>query len=381
MHHKQSLTNNRRTQPSIVILNIRNNRDITSGLESSGISIYKIGNMSNNHENSIESSFQSYMTEIASSEGYKKIQSRIIKKTKRKKKIKIVHPLFLQCAEVTKDPYWASVFIEAAKGKFPRGFSFKNGILQYIRKTKKNIVDIPSMPTEARSLCIDFFQTYGRLRSPEDYIRESNARREKLLENTGFKSWSDIKKNSTKKLLLENYINWVSKKLDLDKKRKEQLITCVNLGLLEKRLKPVDILLKNGIISSINGLFHDLVTGFSIDPSRKGVKKSIKDIIPEEIYLDPAQTIEKIYIKNPNLTKLWKKRADNLNKESSVVGSSNINYLNVRSARNQTFMSSLDHDGLSESGISARSNLSRQQNISKPAFMDISEYSEDYIGS
>jgi len=238
------------------------------------------------------------------------------KKRKSKKKIKIVYPLFLKCADLTKDPFWASIFLEAAKGSLPRGFSIQNGILQHMKKNKKQTMDIPFNPLEAQSMCKDFFKTQGNLRSQQDYGHELEIRRQRLT-TTNIKIWSDIKKSSTKKLLLESYVNSVSNTLGLNKIQRDKLITCINCGFLSKRLNPVDVILEQGIVVQINGIYQE-GNEFVLDPGRKGTRKDLKHIMPESIYLDPGRTLDKIYLSKVNLQKDWEKKAGSINNTKTL---------------------------------------------------------------
>ena len=46
---------------------------------------------------------------------------------KGKKTLKpILHPIFEKCSCLTSDKFWQYIFMDCARGKFPRNFSYKN---------------------------------------------------------------------------------------------------------------------------------------------------------------------------------------------------------------------------------------------------------------
>ena len=78
-------------------------------------------------------------------------------KVKRKRpEKKVVNEIFEECSKITTDPYWISIFKDCARDKFPRGFSYKNGLITHRRGNKINRVTIPNFPTEAYSVAIEY---------------------------------------------------------------------------------------------------------------------------------------------------------------------------------------------------------------------------------
>src|SRR4051794_24053377 len=48
----------------------------------------------------------------------------------------IINPIFEKCAILTEDTFWKSTFSECARGRFPRGYSFKNNLITHKKGNK-----------------------------------------------------------------------------------------------------------------------------------------------------------------------------------------------------------------------------------------------------
>ena len=65
------------------------------------------------------------------------------KTTTRRRKKKILHPIFGECSKIATDPFWKDKFEKASYGKFPRGFSYNKDYLIYKRGIKNDSVVVP----------------------------------------------------------------------------------------------------------------------------------------------------------------------------------------------------------------------------------------------
>lgn len=189
---------------------------------------------------------------------------------KSKKTIKpIVNPIFETCTELISDPYWQGIFRDCARGKFPRGFSYKNGLINYRKGSKMIRLEVSKSPPEALQEVRDFFQKMAGLLSDEDRSRMKRLEEEQLLEQScqQFESWKDVKGDKLKDILISEFITDMCLKYDLDENAKRELFTNVRKGFMLKCFGAQNIEMENGRIVEIEGLSIDRETGESeIDP-------------------------------------------------------------------------------------------------------------------
>ena len=123
----------------------------------------------------------SYAITTVYSMPWMKKKSTTTKNNRTRKEKKVVHEIFDQCSELTEDQYWVSVLRDCARDKFPRGFSYKNGMLIHRRGNKLNRILIPNSPSEAFSICLSFFKSSAGLMSVTDRKKNAKRRREKIV--------------------------------------------------------------------------------------------------------------------------------------------------------------------------------------------------------
>jgi hypothetical protein len=199
------------------------------------------------------------------------------KKNKSKKIIKpVVNPIFEKCAELSPDPYWQGIFHDCARGKFPRGFTFKNGLINCRKGSKMTRLEISTSPTDALYEVKDFFQRMGGLLSDQDRARLKRQEDEKLIEESysrQIETWKDVQGEKLKDILISEFITDMVKKYNLNDESKAELITNVKKGFMLKCFGSHNIEMESGRIVEIDGLTVDSETGWSeIDPDIIKVK-------------------------------------------------------------------------------------------------------------
>ena len=191
-------------------------------------------------------------------------------KTKKKRaEKKVVNDIFETCSELTSDSYWISVFRECARDKFPRGFSYKNGLLIHRRGNKLKRILIPNSPHEAFSISVNFFKTAAGLMSNEDRKKLQKEEEEKLLETISAKElvWKDIKTERVKEILISEFVRDLSIKMEFDENKKKELSTTVKSGFMLKYFTGKNIVMEEGKVTNIIGLVYDKERNrFFIDP-------------------------------------------------------------------------------------------------------------------
>lgn len=192
---------------------------------------------------------------------------------KRKKTLKpILHPIFEKCANLADDKYWQAIFMDCARGKFPRGFTYKNNLITFRKANKLYRLEISNLPSDVYSSTIEFFNTTKGMMSAQDRKRVKKLEEEKLLEKLNSNTpitWKDIKTEKMKDILICEFIETLAEKLQLGIEDKKELVTTIKKGFMLKYFTGSNIEMENGRISEIDGLICDVKDGtveISIDP-------------------------------------------------------------------------------------------------------------------
>ena len=239
-------------------------------------------------------------------------------KTTRKLIAETGHPIFEQCCNFISDEFWKSILLESAKGKLPRGFTFSKSVLSFKKRTKTDMVEIPSDIHSATCVIIDFFRNKGGIRSPLDLEREKKEQEELLLIKAGqaLANWSSITSKILKKAYISEYISKMCNLYKLNDEEKKKFKTLINSGFLLGHLSKSNIIFNGYEIVEIVGLkYDDSNKGkkeFKLTASStiKGKKTSIKR-------KRGITTLEDLDVKNKcnsktlNFAKTWGNYVDN----------------------------------------------------------------------
>lgn len=234
-------------------------------------------------------------------------------KTKKKRvEKKVVHEIFEFCSELTTDPYWTSVFRECARDKFPRGFSYKNGLMIHRRGNKLKRIPIPNSPYEALSASISFFKESGGLMSATDRKKIQKEEEERLLESISMNmEWKDIKAERVKEILISEFVNDLARKMKFDNEKKMELVTTVKSGFMLKYFSGKNITMDEGKVIDIEGLVLDKDKNrFYIDPkyTSKRPGRKVKGLGIERVNKKPKVSFLNI----------WEKYLQGLDKNNTV---------------------------------------------------------------
>lgn len=203
----------------------------------------------------------------------------------------IIHPLFSECAHLTADPFWIEKFTQAAIGKFPPKFGFRDGIMVFKKGNKSKTIELPDNVYEAMGAAIAFFQSNGLIFSPTDerLIREVQEAQYRLEENLPPATWIDINKK-TQECMLSYYIIELHSVMELSLAEKEQLRQTIRVGISNNFFGKHNIQVQNNRIHAINGLLWDGEKRvFYINPELKPmVSRSYSRKKGSEPAIDPA---------------------------------------------------------------------------------------------
>lgn len=207
-----------------------------------------------------------------------------VKPRKSKAQPVIVHQIFMDCAQLTDDPLWKSVFENAAFGKFPRGFTYREGVLSYKVRSKVFTFEMPQLAYEALPQCVDFMKRTGKISSKADQEQDRAEIEERLQNQVTLDrcSWGDIKKKKVKALLISSYIEDTARAYHMTQKQKEYFKIVLNVGFSLGYLNKDDIVFEEGQVQNITGLVYDeALRKFVIDPSRTPKLKKTTKVTPE----------------------------------------------------------------------------------------------------
>jgi hypothetical protein len=172
----------------------------------------------------------------------------------------ILHPIFEKCAALTEDLFWQSTFMDCARGKFPRGYSYKNGLMTHKKGNKVTTLEIGNSSLKVFTDSMRFFQTVTGIMSLADRERMQQIEEEKLLEEAEINediTWKEIKTEKLKEVLMTEFINTLCKKCNFNEEEKKELTTTIKKGLMLKYFNSDNIIMNYGRITEIDGLIYD----------------------------------------------------------------------------------------------------------------------------
>ena len=218
------------------------------------------------------------------------------KVVRKKPERKALYPYFEECSKLTSDPYWIAIFSNAARGKMPRKFTYKNGVLSYKRGNRFVHLTLPSLPYEGASACIDFFNKNGGLMSELDSEKHQESRN--LLDSQSSddpenRQWKSFTRR-TKDILIDDYIYRMSEKYKLTPAEEQQLRYCINIAGIRQLVNNNTVEMYNQQIRDITILEYDTATRvFSITaqpgknraPARKS-RRTVNDSGDESEHVD-----------------------------------------------------------------------------------------------
>jgi len=245
---------------------------------------------------------------------------------KRKKTLRpIIHPIFEKCIALTEDPFWISIFNDCSRGKFPRGFNFKNNILLYKKGNKVTKAEITDSISEVFFTTMEFFRISGGIMSVSDRQKMKENEEKKLLEKLETKkeySWKEIKTEKIKEILINEFINKLAKNLDFNEEEKKDLTTTVKKGFLLKYFNSNNVKMSGFQIVEIEGLIYNEENNeYEIDSNYMNERKTKKEITT----LGIEKTEKKTEL---NFLFLWEKYLESLEnkktKKSNTYSSSYV---------------------------------------------------------
>ncbi len=230
----------------------------------------------------------------------------------------VIHSIFEECAKMTDDDYWKSIYNNCSKGKFPRGFSFKNNVLMHKKGSKVSTLQLDNCKTDTFISTRKFFQFTGGIMSVSDRKLLEDMEEDRLTELSNKEiTWKDIRLEKHKEMLILEYVNDMTKNYSLSDIEKKELTTVIKKGLMLKYFNGNDIIVKDKKIINIKGLIKNKETGlFDIDAKYIKYSETYSDSLGLDT--DKDEVVEFLNHWNKFLESLTLKR----NKKVSTYSSS-----------------------------------------------------------
>lgn len=178
---------------------------------------------------------------------------------------------FMDCKDLTMDPYWQEIFEQCSMGKYPRGMSvIQNDTICIVSGNGKN--------KEMISMDGDYFEIFKTLlrmfREKLGMMSERDAKKQKqeiseLKESLrkGYEgSWKQIKAKKIRNALLLDFVIDCKNKYNLSQQDTNNLFSMIKLGFIFKSITSDNIEYQDGIIQNIQGL--EFFEGTSSDQSK-----------------------------------------------------------------------------------------------------------------
>ena len=229
-------------------------------------------------------SLGNYSISISYGLPWKKKPEPAVTDKKRKKTLRpIINPIFEKCANLTEDKFWQTLFMDCARGKFPRGFTFKNGLITYKKGSKSFKLEISDSPAAAYSATMNFLQTVAGIMSVTDRQKLQKLEEEKLLtelEKENDITWKQVRTEKLKDILINEFIKDLATKMNFNEEENKELTTTVKKGFILKYFGSNNVKMKDGKIIEIEGLIYNEETKeYEIDEDyvqAKSIRKSNK---------------------------------------------------------------------------------------------------------
>ena len=170
---------------------------------------------------------------------------------------KVQYQVFQVLSGYTLDDYWKQLLLACSMGKFPRYVTYKDDLL--IHRRGRACSSIPLGLAHDQTIdfkrVLDFFRSLG-LSSLQDNeaARRIVDDKQKTLTAQVYNSWKDIKRPQLKEILLGDFVQNLSERLNLTSREHEYLQAQVAIAQLFKAINAQTVVMDDGKISEITGL-------------------------------------------------------------------------------------------------------------------------------
>lgn len=213
-------------------------------------------------------------------------------KTKTKE---IINQIFDDCRAVIEDNFWKDLLEDMAYGKMPRGFSFSDGVLKYVKGTKKQSIALPNNPL----MCIEEIKNFMR----NGNIISENDLTENKESNVTIK-WKALSKKAREYLIIE-YVYRTATQFNMTKEDRACFLELVN-DILFNYVDSSKVNLKLRQLDTVPGLLWKNGTPYR-DPALKIRQKSSKSSTKKDVEVS-------YYFSNS-----WKSIVNRIKKRNGII--------------------------------------------------------------
>lgn len=181
---------------------------------------------------------------------------------------KILYSIFEEASHFTNDNHWRTELIQASRGNFPTGFSYRDGIIYHRRKNKPKPTKqvISDNPEEAANEFITFMHSVGNY-SDNDMIRinESSHNWQSQIVNDEIRPWTQVPEKSRREYV-EKFVDRVVSTYNLTQPQSKSLKDSIQTGIVLGCFNKDNIIVLGNRIENINGIVYDSQIGlYKID--------------------------------------------------------------------------------------------------------------------
>lgn len=211
----------------------------------------------------------------------------------------VIHKVLEDAAEYTNDPFWKNKLLNAARGKFPKTFNYRDGFIVHRKRGTVKSVPLPQHGAEAVGVFITFLQDSGGIISDRDtqYNNNTVAIDEGLVENV-ILPWSKLPKK-TRDDMIECYVVKCCKGWALNKKQADSFRANIYLGIRLGVFGKDNIVMDpngNGIYNIGNIYYDEVESIFRIDENcMSNAVAKIKKKKSPAIHLDNSCILHSMY--------------------------------------------------------------------------------------
>lgn len=184
----------------------------------------------------------------------------------RRARQEIKYQILENAVQYTMDVFWKDKLIDAARGKFPKGFYYQEGCIVFNKNNKERRILLSANPLETAKQFIQFLQEAGMYsdRDIEFAKLDASMRSDSYIKKPLV--WTKVSKRM-KLSMLRTYAGTMSRQWNLTPEAAKDFQTILEIGFRIKVLNKKNIEFDGSVITNIGDIYMDEATGkFFIDP-------------------------------------------------------------------------------------------------------------------
>ena len=208
----------------------------------------------------------------------------------------VVNKIFEECIEYTNDDFWKELLLDASKGRFPKGFMFKDSYLNFRKKQTSSPIRvlIPDDPISAVRVFMDFLKEHKNIYSDNDaeYMTYNNMITSSITENENSRPFDD----ST---MIFDYVELCTKLWKMNKRYSKSYHDTIVLGIKLGVITRNHVFYNDGAIMRIDGIEFDkdsdsfILNQQLLQAVLNNIKKKVKAPMDYDLHQQPKLIVKK----------------------------------------------------------------------------------------